>query len=138
MTKVISLKREKNEHLKEARSLFTFQKNKQIETKLYPGKFSFVIDNAASKSLPKNRKEKSDAWSKDKLTVHIGGTFDDKTDSVYYYLYPELISESSNTILTQVHLTLSKIKEYKSAIDEITFIFDNHSTQKNYYIFSYL
>jgi len=84
------------------------------------------------------RKEKSDAWSKDKLTVHIGGTFEDETDSIYYYLYPEIISESSNTILTQIHFTLLRLSQRSSQFEEITFIFDNHSTQKNYFIVSYL
>jgi hypothetical protein len=107
-------------------------------SKLYARKNSFVIDNASSKSIPKYRKEKSDAWSKDKLTVHIGGTFEDETDSVLYYLYPEIISESSNTILTQIHFTLLRLSQRSSHFDEITFIFDNHSTQKNYFIVCYL
>jgi len=126
--KVNELVAEKKEHLFNAKSLFSFQKSQQLLSKLYANKSSFVIDNASSKSIPKYRKEKSDAWSKDKLTVHIGGTFEDETDSVYY-LHPEIISESSNTILTQIHFTLLRLSQRSSQFEEITFIFDNHSTQ---------
>ena len=66
------LKDEKATHLANARSLFVYQKSQQVISKTYPEYASLVIDNAASKVTPKRRKEKNDAWSKDKLTWHIG------------------------------------------------------------------
>ena len=96
----------KKDHLRKARAIFNTQKRLQIESKLYSDRVSYVIDIVASKSLPKRRKEKLDAWSKDKLTIHIGGLFEDRNDTIHYSLFPELISESSNTIITQIYETL--------------------------------
>ena len=91
----------------------------------------------ASKNIPKFRKEKADAWSKDKLTIHLGGSYYYKEDTVEYLLYPELVSESSNTILTQIDSILRRLVEKKAKLHETVFIFDNHSTQKNAYVLSY-
>jgi len=84
----------------------------------------------ASKSTPKRRKEKNDAWSKDKLTWHIGGTFFDIDDSIRYFVYPELVNESANTIISQIHDTLHDAKARGIMLEKIHFIFDNHTTQK--------
>lgn len=112
------------------RSLFKYQKSQQLISKLYPGCTSFVVDNMASKSIPKRRKEKNDAWSKDKLTWHIGGTFFDDDDSIRYFVYPELVNESANTIISQIHETLHDAKNRNVALEKVHFIFDNHTTQK--------
>ena len=131
------LMNKKREHLQKARGVFCLQKRLQIESKLYHDRVSYVVDNVASKSLPKRRKEKLDAWSKDKLTIHIGGLFEDRDDTVHYSLYPELISESSNTILTQIHETLLSLKKKNKSVNVVSFIFDNHSTQKNKFVLGY-
>ncbi len=124
--------------MQKARGIFCLQKRLQNESKLYHDTASFVIDNVASKSLPKRKKEKLDAWSKEKLTFHIGGVFQDSDDTVHYSIYSELISESSNTILTQIHETLLSLKKKNKSVNVVTFIFDNHSTQKNKYVLGYL
>ncbi len=84
----------------------------------------------ASKSTPKRRKEKNDAWSKDKLTWHIGGTFFDVDDSIRYFVYPELVNESANAIISQIHDSLYEAKTRGITLEKVHFIFDNHSTQK--------
>lgn len=109
----------------------------RLGSKNNPQFVSFVVDNMASKMLPKRRRETTDAWSRDKLIVHLGGVYDDKTDSAYYYIYPETVSEDTNTILTQCHKALLRHIE-KSKLQDVVFIFDNHSTQKNYYVLGYL
>lgn len=54
-----------------------------------------------------------------------------------YYFFPELISESANTILTQLHDTLIR-KSTNEKLKVVHIVFDNHSTQKNFTIVAYL
>lgn len=92
----------------------------------------------ASKTIPKYRKESLEFWSKEKLTLHIGGTYIDSIDHVKYFIYPETISESSNTIISQIYNALMEIERQQLVKKMIIFVFDNHSTQKNCYVVSYL
>ena len=131
------IEKKKKKHLGEAKSVFDFQQTYRTRAKNYANVHAFVIDNMASKNIPKFRKEKADAWSKDKLTIHLGGSYCYKEDTIEYLLYPELVSESSNTILTQIDSLLRKLAEKKAKLHEIVFVFDNHSTQKNAYVLSY-
>ncbi|MGZ4851146.1 MAG: hypothetical protein ACXV2C_07185 [Candidatus Bathyarchaeia archaeon] len=62
------LQAEKEVHLQQARSLYDFQETFRTRSKNYKHVHCYVIDNMASKSIPKFRKERADAWSKDKIT----------------------------------------------------------------------
>jgi hypothetical protein len=131
------LKNNKNKHLEEASAVFKFQEAYRIRSKNYPNTQAILIDNMASKNIPKYRKEKADAWSKDKLTVHLGGSYSYNDDTVNYLLYPELANESANTILTQIDLILRNLRSREKQLHEVVFIFDNHSTQKNSCVLAY-
>ena len=72
------------------------------------------------------------AWSQQHMVIHLGGTFCDFDDSKHYYLYPDVISESTNTILTQIVLTMNYTLTHCPEKTRINFVFDNHSTQKNF------
>lgn len=135
---VAILRQKKEEHLKNARAVFDVHKQSHARAPIYEEEGSLVIDNMASKTIPKFRKEKSDSWSKQKLVLHIGGTHFDHNSEVHYFIYPEIISESANTIVSQLADSLKKLKETKQKIANVTITFDNHSTQKNYTVIAYL
>jgi hypothetical protein len=48
-----------------------------------------------------------------------------------------LISESSNTILTQIYDTVVQGLQIRPNITKLSFIFDNHSTQKSYVMIAF-
>ncbi len=89
---------------------------------------NMVIDNIKSKSLPKHHCQTETNWSKTRLTIHLGGTFYDNTFIKHYYIYPEIFSESGNTILSQINHEL--FRNRSQGKKRVVFIFDNHSTQK--------
>lgn len=133
-----TIRLQKDQHLKQARDIFELHKNAHARAPVFAEEASIVVDNMASKVLPKFRKEKSDTWSKQKLVVHIGGTHFDHNSEVHYYIYPEIISESANTIISQLEDSLRKLKGWKPKLQNVTITFDNHSTQKNYVVIGYL
>ena len=92
----------------------------------------------SSKPIPKFRKEKANVWSKDHLQLHLAGLYRSKDDTVHYSIYPELISEQANTILTQIDQVLRDLREKERKVSEVIFIMDNHNTQKNSYVFGHL
>lgn len=105
----------------------------------------------SSKTLPRFRKESSESWAQDKLVVHFAGelagnfflkfiksfTCEGETRAVNYRVYPEAISENSNIICTQLDSIIRTIKNLEE-VEEIVFVMDNHSTQKNAICFAYL
>jgi hypothetical protein len=135
--KHIMIKQKIEKHLQRANAIFQLSMDCLYKSKAFPNYCSFVVDNMASKVIPKRRRESLDTWSKDKLILHLGGVYDDSTDCASYFLYPEMLSEDVNTILTQCHLTLLRRVQAQQELFEVVFIFDNHSTQKNYVLLSY-
>jgi hypothetical protein len=69
---VNSIKELKHNHLKNAKSLAECAKNLELQTLLYPTCLSFVIDNMATRYIPKLFKETSSSWSLEKLGIHAG------------------------------------------------------------------
>ena len=134
----ILLKTAKTEHQNRASALFKFGKSCQAQSTVYEEEASLVIDKMASKSIPKYRKEKCDAWSKDKLAIHFEATYFDHFSTIRYYVYPELVNESANTIISQLADSLLRLKTSKPTLKNVTITFDNHATQKNYYVVAYL
>lgn len=67
----------------------------------------------------------------------IGGAFNDRDDSVRYFIYPELINECANTIITQIDSLLRHTIDRQLPLHEIVFVFDNHATQKNCFVLAY-
>jgi len=135
----VAIDREKKEkHIKCAHELFVISKNAQTRSKVFSQQASIVIDNMASKAIPKRKKECADAWSKDKLTLHIGATFFDHENKAHYFIYPELLSESSNTITSQLASSLKYLKKSKPNASVVTITFDNHSTQKCITVIAFL
>ncbi len=99
----------------------------------------WYLDHMASKALPKFRKEKADAWAKDHLTIHLAGQLNSKEETVHYSIYPELITEQANIIILQIDKILQQLtEEMRTQATELVFLMDNHFTQKNVYVFSYL
>ena len=109
----------------------------EIQTRIYPEQLSWVIDNMATRAIPKYFKETCDAWSQDRLAIHAGGTYWDTNGSVEYYLYPEVISENSNTIITQIYDNLIEGLKQRPHAKNFFVIFDNHSTQKSYSVIAF-
>jgi len=134
----INILEKKNKHIENAHKVFEVSKLAHAHAAIYAEEAAIVVDNMASKSIPKFKKEKSDSWSKDKLTLHIGGTHFDHSGDIKYYIYPELISESANTITSQLADSLLILKNSKPSLKVVTITFDNHSTQKNYTVIGYL
>ena len=133
----MTLDQQKLAHQTQAKELFKLGKTFKARANIWGEEGSLIIDNMALKSLPKYRKDILDAWSKDKLIILLGGTYFDHSSTVQYYVYPELFNESANTILTQLSDSLFRLKVAKPFIKRITITFDNHATQKNYYIISW-
>lgn len=136
-TKTAQIQQQKDIHCRQARDLFDLSESFRVRAKNYKHVYSYVVDNMASKNIPKYKKEKADAWSKDKLTLHLGGTYSDKDDSVHYYVYPELINESANTILSQIDAILHRDFQRAPLVGYVAFTFDNHNTQKNATLLAY-
>ena len=86
----------KDEHLRQAREVFCLSMDSRLRAKNIRQYSSFVIDNMSSKVLPKRRKETCDAWAEDRMVVHLGGVYEDKTDNAFYSLYPEIIAENTD------------------------------------------
>lgn len=97
----------------------------------------WYLDHMASKPIPKFRKEKADMWAKDHLLLHLAGAFRSRDDAIHYAIYPEMVSEQGNTILTQIDNILRKARENQLWLHETSFIMDNHKTQKNFTVLAY-
>src|SRR3990167_1188970 len=68
--------------------------------------------------------------------IYPGGHYVSKTGLSRYYLTTDYYGETSNTITSQLHHVISSI--YNASITQIHFVFDNHSTNKNFIVLLYL
>ena len=65
-----------------------------------------------------------------------GGHYVSKFNQTKYYITSELYGENSNTILSQLHAILLEI--VKNGVNNVYFILDNHSTNKNFVVLAYM
>ena len=127
----------KKQHRNNARELFELQKKIQARSITFSEEGSLVVDNMASKSIPKHRRDKSDAWSKDKLTLILGVLIMTIIQQLII-LFILIFNQSANTIISQLADSLKRLKLSKPSIQRVTISFDNHATQKNYTVVGYL
>jgi len=102
ITGYYTTKKEKDEHIEKVRSVFKLTDILHFRSKCYNQVHTWYLDHMASKAIPKFRKEKADIWSKDHLVIHLAGAYCSKDDTVHYSIYPELVSEQANTIISQI------------------------------------
>jgi hypothetical protein len=77
-------------------------------------------------------------WSKDHLQLHLAGALCSKEDTVHYSIYPELLSEQANTIITQMDNILRSLQDRQLKFSEVIFIMDNHNTHKKIRMFLHI
>jgi hypothetical protein len=124
-------------HIQEARDMFQIGETLHFRAKCFPESNTYYLDHMASKPIPKHRKDTAEAWSKDHLVLHLAGSYMSKTDAVHYSVYPELVSEQANTIITQIDAIIKASRTKQIQLKQTNFIMDNHATQKNSYVFAY-
>src|SRR5687768_1816610 len=64
-----------DQHRQSAKSMRSLADQLMQRSKYFPFSSVWILDHMASKKIPKYKKETLDSWSKDKLTVHITGSY---------------------------------------------------------------
>ena len=65
-----------------------------------------------------------------------GGNYISKSNQTRYYITSELYGENCNTILSQFHAILLDL--VRNSVNNVYFILDNHSTNKNFVVLAYM
>ena len=94
------------------------------------------VDHMAKKALVKPQKYSKSSF-KECATFKIlpGGYYVSKYNTTHYYLTTERYGETKNTILSELHCILKKLLVPET--ENIHFIMDNHSTNKNFTVLAY-
>lgn len=104
-----------------------------------PSPLSLVLDYMSHKFLPRPNHISNEFIHNCKpLRVAMGGLLDDRNGVVHYYYHMEPFTETTNTIITQLHKFLLLALSVPQPPKKLRLTFDGHSTNRSGAMLAYL